>query len=78
MKKVYPEHISIRTQPKNINKNDLSLFEHELLKTINATTIAQFKNVDILSNIIFSRYKLRFYEKNTNLYPLSMKEKLKK
>ena len=44
---LYSESISRRTLPVNFNHADIGLFEHELKKTIPATTLLHLKNYSV-------------------------------
>ena len=52
--KLYSESISMRNLPINFNQADLGLFEHELKKSIRATTLLHFANLSVnTAGIIF-------------------------
>ena len=56
---LYSESISIRNLPTNFNHADLRLFEHELKKSIPATTLLHFADFSInTSGIIFCGSKV--------------------
>ena len=56
---LYSESISIRNLPINFNHADLRLFEHELKKSIPATTLLHFADFSInTSGIIFCGSKV--------------------
>lgn len=78
MEYIYNEHIAKRTLPKNLDENDLSLFEHELSKKIMATTINKIKDADILIDDIFSFNNLKFFSDDTHVNGLSNLGKLKR
>ena len=77
IKKLFPESISKRKPPINISKNDITLFDHEYLKTINATELIELKNIYILNNTIFNPITLRFYNKYCLVNPTRKKQLIK-
>jgi capsular polysaccharide biosynthesis protein len=52
MKIIFEEHISKREQPKNIENDDISLFEHEFEKKIRNTHLIKISNGAIIQDII--------------------------
>ena len=75
---VYPAHISIRQKPVNLVEQDIALFEHEFLKEINATTIMEFANADILKETIFSLREFRFYKSLCHVFKVPKTKLYKK
>lgn len=52
MRIIFEEHISKRIQPKNIENDDIPLFEHEFEKKIRNTHLIKLSNGIILQDII--------------------------
>jgi capsular polysaccharide biosynthesis protein len=77
MKTIYPESISYRKPPLNLNHKDIKLFEHEYKKTIHATTILELKNCYILNGMIFSTNRLKFYNNYSLIHPIRKKDYIK-
>ena len=62
MKKILNEKtISLRNPPRNLEKKDLSLFEHEFKKEIKSSYIFFEKNIYSINTVIFSIRKFRYF-----------------
>lgn len=66
-KVIYPAHISKRTPPKNINEEDVSLFQHEFTSSICETSVYVFKRVFILKDSVYDLSSFRFFESFTHI-----------
>lgn len=73
---IHPEYIVDRQLPVNLKDKDLHLFQYALSVKITPTTVDVLKNVDVVKNTIFNRYKFKFYSKHTLVQKDEIKDKV--
>jgi len=64
---IIPEHYSTRQKPKNLVDKDTSLFAHQFVKKIPATTLEKVSNANILDDSIFKFSEFRFFSEFTHV-----------
>tara|TARA_B100000123_G_scaffold185285_1_gene138068 strand:+ start:540 stop:1529 length:990 start_codon:yes stop_codon:yes gene_type:complete len=79
MKKIlHKKTISLRTPPRNLNKEEESLFEHEFKKEIKSSYIFFEKNIFVVNTIIFSIHKFKYFKKYSFFGDKTLFERIKR
>ena len=79
MKKIlYEKTFSLRNPPRNLRKEEVSLFEHEFKKEIKESYIFFEKNIYAINTIIFSIRKLKYFNKYSFFGDKTLFERIKR
>jgi capsular polysaccharide biosynthesis protein len=75
---IYSKRTEVRRHPRNLQQKDIKLFEHELRLELPPVILAEFKNVQVLRNLIFSLKEFRFHLLFTHIFDVPRKYLLKR
>ena len=79
MKKIlYEKTFSLRNPPRNLRKEEVSLFEHEFKKEIKESYIFFEKNIYSINTVIFSIRKLKYFNKYSFFGDKTLFERIKR
>ncbi|MES2568231.1 MAG: glycosyltransferase family 61 protein [Bacteroidota bacterium] len=77
MKTIFPESVSLRKAPLNINNQDEALFAHEYKAVIHKSTLLTVRNAYVLNNMILCPSHFRFYNDYSLIHPIKYKDYIK-